>query len=265
LTAVAFVDEQRGYATGHAGTVLGTRDGGQTWTRLLDGRAIARMMQEAAAASSEPSKRKAAERMVADGPDKPLLDLVVAGVSDVFVVGAYGMALATTDGGRSWSLRSDAVDNPKGLHLYAIRRRDQIAAIAGEQGLLVRSDDGGRSFRKLTMPYQGSLFTLELPSATEMVVAGMRGNVWRSTDAGVSWQQLPSPSPAAITGSSLRVDGSYVLASQSGQLISGRGTTLEALKLPPLAPLTGVLAVPGHALLALSVDGAHVLSATNMN
>lgn len=259
LTAVAFADDQRGYATGHGGTVLGTSDGGLTWTRLLDGRAIAAMTQEAAARSGDAAQRKAAERMAADGPDKPLLDLVVSSPTEAFVVGAYGMALATSDGGRTWSLASGLLENPKGLHLYAVRRRDQVVVIAGEQGLLLRSDDGGRSFRKLAMPYQGSFFTLELPSAKDIVTAGMRGNVWRSADAGSTWHQLPLPSPAAITGSSLRQDGSFVLASQAGQLFSGIGGSLEVLKAPPLPPLTGVLPVSGEALLALSLQGVHVL------
>jgi len=261
LTAVAFADGQRGYATGHGGTVLGTSDGGLTWTRLLDGRVIAAMMQEASARSGDAAQRKAADRMVADGPDKPLLDLVVSSPTEAFVIGAYGMALATRDGGKTWSLASGLLENPKGLHLYAVRRRDQVIVIAGEQGLLLRSEDAGRSFRRLATPYQGSFFTLELPSANQIVTAGMRGNVWRSADAGSTWQQLPLPWPAALTGSSLRPDGSFVLASQAGQLFSGNGASLELLKFPPLPPLTGVLPVPGEALLALSLQGVHVLSA----
>jgi len=266
LTAVAFAGSQHGYATGHGGTVLGTSDGGQTWTRLLDGRAIASMMQEAATRSGDAAQRKAAERMVADGPDKPLLDLVVTSAAEAFVIGAYGMALATSDGGKTWSLASGLLDNPKGLHLYAVRRRGQVVVIAGEQGLLLRSEDAGRSFRRLAAPYQGSFFTLELPSVNDIVAAGMRGNVWRSADAGSSWQQLPLPWPAAITGSSLRQDGSFVLASQAGQLFAGAGTALEVLKFSPLPPLTGVLPVPGEALLALSLQGVHVLpSAASRN
>jgi photosystem II stability/assembly factor-like uncharacterized protein len=259
LTAIAFADDRRGYATGHGGTVLGTTDGGLSWTRLLDGRAIATMMQDAAVRGGDAAQREAADRMVADGPDKPLLDLIVSGASEVFVVGAYGMALATADGGNTWSVQSGRLDNPKGSHLYAVRRRGPVVAIAGEQGLLLRSDDGGRSFRRLTVPYQGSFFTLELPSEREIVTAGLRGNVWRSADAGSTWQQLSSPSSAAIVASTLRPDGSFVLASQAGQLISSTGASLEALKLPPLPPLTGVLALPGEALLALSMEGPHLL------
>lgn len=260
LTAIAFADAQRGYATGHGGTVLGSNDGGLTWTRLLDGRAIAAMMREAAERSGDESRRKAAERMTADGPDKPLLDLVVSSPTEALVVGAYGLALTTGDSGKTWSLASDLLENPKSLHLYAVRRRDRVVVIAGEQGLLLRSENGGRSFRRLASPYQGSFFTLELPSATDIVTAGMRGNVWRSADAGGKWHQLPLPSPAAITGSSLRSDGSFILVSQAGQLITGTADSLQVLPFPALPPLTAVLSVPGDRLLALSLQGVHVLS-----
>ena len=260
LTAVAFADAHRGYATGHGGAVLGSNDGGLTWARLLDGRTIASTMLEAAARGGDESRRKAAERMLADGPDKPLLDLAVSSPTEAFVVGAYGLALTTSDGGKTWALASGLLDNPKSLHLYAIRRRGSIVVIAGEQGLLLRSENGGRTFRRLASPYQGSFFTLELLSATDIVTAGMRGNVWRSTDAGDSWHQLPLPSPAAITGSSLRPDGSFILASQAGQVITGTGDSLEVLPFPALPPLTGVLPVPGDKLLALSLQGVHVLS-----
>jgi photosystem II stability/assembly factor-like uncharacterized protein len=239
--------------------VLGTNDAGMTWTRLLDGHAIAALTQQSAARSGDAAQRKAADRIAADGADKPLLDLVVFSASQLFVVGAYGMALETSDAGKTWTLRSGAMENPKGLHLYAVRRNGPVIAIAGEQGLFLRSDDAGLSFRTLPMPYKGSFFTLELASEKDIVVAGMRGNVWRSADAGSTWRQLALPFPAAITGSSLLEDGTVVLASQSGQLFTARSSSLEALKVPPLPPLTGVLPISGDTFLALSLKGVHLL------
>lgn len=214
---------------------------------------------------SDVNLQKAAERMVADGPDKPLLDLIVASTSEVFVVGAFGLALNTIDGGKTWSLRSAELDNPKDLHLYAVRRRGQAVAIAGEQGLLLWSDDAGSSFRRVVVPYQGSFFALELPGPKEIVLAGMRGNVWRSADRGGSWHQVQVPSPAAITGSSLRPGGGYVLASQAGQLLAGNGDVLAPVQGSPLPPLTGVLPVGGQTLLALSVEGVHLVSINKSN
>ena len=189
-----------------------------------------------------------------------LLDLVVNGRSDVLAVGAYGLALRTKDGGGNWALANAHLDNPKSMHLYAVRRRDRTVLIAGEQGLLLRSDDGGQQFRKLSSPYQGSFFTAELLDSQHMVAAGLRGNIWQSADAGDSWKATANPVPASVTDSVLRPDGTLLLATQAGQVLDWRDGALARLDLPDLPPLSAVLALHGDALLALSVEGLHVLS-----
>lgn len=264
LVAVRFADAQRGYAVGHAGTVLATADGGRTWVRRLDGKRIAEIELSAARASRQAGALKSAERLVADGPDKPLLDLHVFDAQRVLVVGAYGIALATTDGGASWTSWRARLDNPKESHLYAVRRRGERIVIAGEQGLLLQSLDGGASFQRLPSPYPGSWFTVELPSETGLLAAGLRGNVWRSDDLGANWTQLASPVPASITASAPRGDGSIMLASQAGLLLVAAPATGDRLRLvpgPALAPLTGVLPLADGAALALSVHGAQLVPA----
>src|SRR5438445_3138452 len=76
LTGVQFVSAKVGWAVGHYGVVLGTRDGGETWALLLDGRRAAQATLDAAKAASDEgpaSQRRLADaqRLVADGPDKP--------------------------------------------------------------------------------------------------------------------------------------------------------------------------------------------------
>jgi photosystem II stability/assembly factor-like uncharacterized protein len=261
LTAVRFADARNGFAVGHAGTVLSTTDGGQHWSRVLDGMRIAQLALEAAKASGDAAAIRDAERLVADGADKPLLDVLVLDARRAVVVGAYGLALATEDGGATWAPWMARLDNPKGLHLYAIRRHGDALVVAGEQGLLLRSDDAGRSFRRLASPYKGSFFTAEMPSAHEIVVAGLRGNVWRSADAGATWSQLASPVPVSVTASTLRRDGSLVLVNQAGMVLTERAGALAPLPTAALPPLNGVLAREDGSLLALSIHGALVLPA----
>ncbi|MES2944499.1 MAG: YCF48-related protein, partial [Pseudomonadota bacterium] len=184
LTAVRFADARKGMAVGHGGTVLSTTDGGASWQRRLEGRQLARLALDAAVANGRPELIQDAERLVADGPDKPLLDLMMLDARRVLVVGAYGLAFYSQDGGANWTPWMSRLDNPKALHLYALRRHGDTLLMAGEQGLLLRSDDAGASFRRLPSPYQGSFFTAEMPTPAETVVAGLRGNVWHSSDAG---------------------------------------------------------------------------------
>ena len=259
LTAVRFADAEHGFAVGHAGTVLASGDGGRTWTRKLDGRRIAELELQAAKAGGDPAALKSAERFVADGPDKPLLDLLVFDAKRALVIGAYGTALETRDGGTTWTPWRARLDNPKELHLYAVRQRGERIVVAGEQGLLLQSVDGGTTFRRISTPYQGSFFTVELPGDSEVVVAGLRGNAWRSTDAGTSWSQLASPMPVSITGSTVRADGSIVFANQAGALLGIDGGMLKPLPVPPLPPLNGVLALAGGGVVALSIRGVHVM------
>lgn len=255
LTAVHFADDKHGYAVGHSGTVLTTADGGETWTRVLDGRQAARISLAAAQASGNAAALRDAERLVADGPDKPLLDLLVLDAQRAIVIGAYGMAYSTADGGQNWTSWADRLDNSRGLHLYAVRRQGDRILVCGEQGMVRLSQDGGRSFNAIKTPYAGSFFTAELSSSGEIVVAGLRGNMLRSLDAGASWKKITAPDAASITGSTWRADGSLVLVNQAGKVLGERKGSLVPLNSSPLPPLTGIFPKRDGSLLALSIQG----------
>ncbi|QFZ85063.1 hypothetical protein GFK26_21020 [Variovorax paradoxus] len=256
LTAVRFSDARNGIAVGHAGTVLVTQDGGTRWERRLDGRRIPELMLADARARGDAAAQKAAEQMRKDGPDKPLLDVLAVDPLHALAVGAYGMALATEDGGKRWVSWGDRLDNPDALHLYAVRQRGSRIVIAGEQGLVLKSDDGGQTFQRLSTPYKGSFFTLELPNDQEIVLAGMRGNVWRSTDGGSAWQPLPAPMPVSIVASQLTGDGTLLLANQAGFVMARReGGAFVPVNRVALPPLNGLLATADGGMLALSIQG----------
>ena len=253
LTAVRFADARRGWAVGHGGVVLASRDGGEHWTRQFDGHQAATLLLKHAQSSGDQQAIADARRLVAEGADKPLFDLQVSDRGRLWVVGAYNLAFHSDDGGDHWvPLR---LDNPKGLHLYALRARGPELVICGEQGLVLRSADGGASFQRIATPYQGSYFTLELPGEQEIVVAGLRGNVWRSSDSGRVWVRQAVPLEASITASALDAQGRLLLASQAGMLLGDQAGRLEVLA-SGLPPLNGLLPLPGGAAIGLSVAGA---------
>lgn len=256
LTAVRFVDAKHGVAVGHGGVVLLTSDGGASWSLALDGRRAAALALAAAQARQDELALRDAERLVADGPDKPFLDVLVLSPRDIVVVGAYGLALASSDGGHSWSSLMDRLDNPRALHWYAIRRRGDVVVIAGEQGLALRSIDGGQRFERIETPYKGSFFTVELAGDGDLLLAGLRGNVWRSRDGGVNWSQLHSPMDASITTSLIAPDGSVLLGNQAGFVLRMVDDRLEQINAAPLPPINGLVAGDGQRLLALTALGA---------
>lgn len=258
LATVRFADARHGVVVGHGGTVLTTADGGEHWVRRLDGVRAAAIVLDAAQASGDEARIREAGYLVSDGPDKPFFDVLMFDARRMLVIGAYGLALYTEDGGERWSSWMARLDNPRGLHLYAVRARAGALLMAGEQGLLLRSDDGGSTFERLDPPYEGSYFVAELPAESEMLVAGLRGNVWRSQDGGSSWRQIDSPMPASITASTVTADGSVLLANQAGFVLRVDGQTLSPINRKPV-PMPSAL-LEGHDGQLLLLGFAGVLS-----
>lgn len=261
LTGVRFADARNGFAVGHGGTVLATADGGESWKRRLDGRTAAGLVLAEAQAFGDPTEQRRAETLVADGPDKPFLDLMVVDSRKMVVVGAYGLAFATEDGGTSWSPWMERLDNPSGLHLYTIRQRGNRVLVAGETGLVRLSTDGGRSFARLAPPYDGTFFTAELPPDGSILLAGMRGTIWRSADDGAHWEAVPVPVPASINASAVDPAGGLLLANQAGMVLEMRDGTLRPLGGPPLPPLAALLPLDDGSVLTLGFGGAKLVGA----
>lgn len=271
LTAVRFPTPSHGWAVGHFGVVLHTDDGGENWRIQLDGERAAALALDAVEqwvrkhGDHDPLRQRQlndARRLVEDGPDKPFFDLHFEDAQHGFVVGAYNLVFRTQDGGNSWESLGAGIDDPQALHLYAIRAHEQSVYLAGEQGLVLRSDNGGASFRRLETPYEGSYFTLAIGSRGEIVVAGMRGNAYRSLDRGESWEQIVLPAPVNVLAGGFDADNRLLLANQAGEIYVSfdLGRTVAPLPVPPLPPVTGFAVLPDRSVVATTVQG--VLYAT---
>lgn len=274
LTAVSFADDKLGWAVGHGGVVLHSRDGGESWIKQADGVSLAKaalqaVEQAAARQPDSPALQRAladANALVADGPDKPLLDVHFQNAQRGWVVGAYNLFFETDNGGQSWKSAGSRLANPKVLHLNAIRSQGQSVFIVGEQGQMHRSLDGGRTFEAVTSPYKGSWFTLALPGDGSVIAAGLRGNAYRSPDFGKSWQAIEGAPPVSFLCAVILPDGGVLLANQAGQLFVMRaGSTLNPLPAQPMPPLTGLLVRKDQGLLALSFGGVFSLAAPSLN
>jgi len=223
LTALRFVDARTGWAVGHLGVILRSDDAGATWALQLDGVRAAALSLEAARASGDAAAVQRAQRLVEEGPDKAFFDVDFADRDHGFAVGAYNQVFATRDGGVHWQPVGAAVPNPKGLHLYGVRFAGRQVFLAGEQGLLLRSDDGGISFSALTTPYKGSFFGLLATRSGTLLAYGLRGNAWRTTDQGVSWQRVDTGhQEASFSAATEAPDGRLLLLSQAGELLASR-------------------------------------------
>lgn len=211
LTALFFIDAQRGWAVGHDAEILATTDGGQTWNKQF-----------------EDLEREA-----------PLLDIWFQNADHGIAVGAYGALLETTDGGQNWEDVSDRLDNEDAYHLNAITAvKDSGLFVVGEMGSMFRSADWGETWETVEEPpYEGSLFgALGTDQSATLLVYGLRGHMFRSSDFGDSWQQIPlqtagnGPLEFGLASGVLLNDGKIVVVGHGGSVLrsddAGRSFTL---------------------------------------
>ncbi len=268
LTAVSFATPKKGWALGHRGVILATSDGGESWTVQLDGLKFAEAALAEAKAASEPGTRAVAdaEALVHDGADKPFLDVSFADEKRGLAVGAYGMCARTEDGGASWSSCMLQLPNPKGAHLYAIARAGQNVYIAGEQGLLLRSDDGGSHYASVPGPYTTSLFCAAVAGNGDVLLGGLRGTAFVSVNQGRSFDALATDSQGTCASLARTNDGGMLSVNQLGQLLryDAGVRRLKLVPTPPMPPLSGLLQTSSGALAMVGVRGAVAMPAPSL-
>lgn len=145
LTGICFADAANGWAVGHRGVILATRDGGAHWTRQLDGVQVAQSILHV---RQDPERIDEARRLVAEGADKPFLTVQCMGDGRVLALGAYGLAFSTKNAGQSWQPALALLDGSDSLHLNAVQVLGGRVYVAGEQGALLRVNNDLQGDRK---------------------------------------------------------------------------------------------------------------------
>jgi photosystem II stability/assembly factor-like uncharacterized protein len=259
LLAVHFPTADAGWAVGHDGVVLNSTDGGRTWQRQLDGRTLGDVLTSAYTQGADAKWYAEAKRFAAQGAENPLLDVCFLDAKNGYVVGAFGLVLRTADGGRSWTPLLHLADNPKALHLYAVRRIGDGLFIAGEQGTLLKWD--GNRFAALASPYAGTLFGL-VGNERAVLAHGLRGNVVRSIDGGRSWSAVQTGVPVGLTASAVDTRGRIVIVSHAGHVLvsSDDGATFVPHKVERAVPAAAVIGGDAGALVVAGPRGVQLLA-----
>ncbi|BFM49089.1 YCF48-related protein [Marinomonas sp. THO17] len=256
LTGISFHDAQHGYAIGHGGAILKTINGGQTWQKIWDGRVLANQLLAEAKLWGDEETIRNRQYLVDDGPDKPFLDLLQLSADHLVVVGAYGLAFETKDGGETWQPWMDRIENFFEAHLYVIKSQAERILIAGEMGFVALSEDSGKTFRSIETPYEGSFFTAEFLPDGRILLSGLRGNTFISNDDGDTWEQVFNPIQASIVASTILKDGHVLLVNQAGLILTLTDKALVTSKHNGFPPLTNIYQTPKGDLLTLSIHGA---------
>lgn len=262
LVSVWFVSEETGWATGHAGVVLHSADGGLTWNKQLDGRDVEILMREHyqrlldAGDESASQYLRDVELNFQNGPELPFLDVWFADEKKGFVVGAFGLILATRDGGQSWVPWMEHVDNPDVLHLNAISGVGEDVYVVGERGMVWKLDAAVQEFVAHPSGYTGSFFGVT-GDEQNVIVFGLRGNAYRSQDQGGTWEALSLPTHASINDGTVLPEGTLVLVTQSGHILAGAVDQSEfiAARVSRPALLAGVVSASLNEIVVAGTNG----------
>ena len=208
IVSMAFApDKKLGFAVGHEGWILRTKDGGSNW--------------EEVAFSKENGE--------------PLMSIARLPSGDWITVGAFGRALESKDGGQTWqALTLPAEVEDKHLNRIVSSADQQHWLIVGERGLVIKSDDAGATWQIEPAFYNGSFYNAMPTKEGGWLIYGMRGNIFLQATAGAPWTKSEVAAPVSFFGHAQEQDGTIVLVGQGSMLgISkdgGKSFTLERAK-----------------------------------
>ena len=216
LTAVYFIDEMNGWAVGHDATILSSNDGGLSW----------QLQQQFPKVQ------------------KPLLDVLFFDANNGVAVGAYGLFYRTSDGGKHWAIEyhNEFLYPEDQAYLAELKLEDEVAYLdeqssilphfnriladgealylAGEIGLIAKSDDLGLSWEKLDDIYPGSFYDINRTKDGSLLAVGLRGHIFRSLLDGTSWQESKSGVTALLSSIVLSDDQRVFILGNNGVLLA---------------------------------------------
>lgn len=260
LTAVAAVGNSA-WAVGHDQVILHSRDGGLTWTR------------------------QRAQPFHPDNVDDPrngapFLDVLFLDAQRGFAVGAYGLMLRTADAGATWEevvvaapVEEDAedraassndswtfseedleLDEESDPHLNAIvQTGDGSLFVAAERGSAFRSTDGGESWERIQLPYEGSMFGAIGYQGRRVLVFGLRGNALETDDLGDTWREVDTGTELSLQGGSALSNGGAVIVGNDGLvLVRGESGAFQRRKFEDGGVLAAVLTIGGSGQVVLA-------------
>jgi photosystem II stability/assembly factor-like uncharacterized protein len=245
------------YVIGHPGRLLRSRDGGKTFEAVDAG-----LHEEALFSISFNAKGQGAivgrsglvltsegERwtksvVTVDDEHPNLFAVDVLPSGTVVAVGEFGAIVRSEDRGKTWSRSSYSIETPAAdcvvegasenensdvvgeARLTDVRFIDEQRGYAvGEFGLILRTEDGGRTFKRQASCTDKLLYGVAVIDAERALAVGADGAVLETKD-GRTWTVLPS-------GTSEHLFGVYADA-QRALVVGAAGTVLTRQGSEPL-------------------------------
>jgi photosystem II stability/assembly factor-like uncharacterized protein len=146
------------------------------------------------------------ESVTAVPPWLGLFGVAIKPDGSIFVVGSKATLMVSSDKGKTWDLRSiqerQPMNNPlfQDRDLYSIRFTPdgKTGWIVGEDGLILKTSDGGDTWTPQDSGNPNSLFKVAIIDANNVVAVGDNGAIVRTTDGGAHWSTIKSPKDVTL-------------------------------------------------------------------
>jgi photosystem II stability/assembly factor-like uncharacterized protein len=233
LTSVSFADDKNGWAAGHWGVIIRTADGGETWSLQRSDLSV----------------------------DRPLFSVYFSDAKNGWAAGLWSLLLHTEDGGQNWTV-VQAPPSPGAKkadrNFYSIfGDKKGTLYVSCEQGLVMRSSDGGVTWEYLQTGYSGSLWTGTALSDGVLLFGGLRGTIIRSADGGSTWETVSTSYKNSITDFVQDEHGNILATSLDGVVLTSKdaGATFVGMQRPDREALTAAVYASGGKLVLFSESG----------
>ena len=128
----------------------------------------------------------------------------------------WGNIQRSSDGGKTWKL----LPNEGDFYASCVFTDALNGWIIGYNGTILRSVDGGESWRKSQAKISGngydSFRKLVKINKNEIIITGNKGKLWRTVDDGKSWQKIALSTNKDIYDIAKKSDGNYIMVGNEG-------------------------------------------------
>jgi photosystem II stability/assembly factor-like uncharacterized protein len=123
--------------------------------------------------------------------------------------------------------------------LYGVTFTDtQRGYIVGARGLILRTDDGGVTWKDLESGISANLFAVDAAGRNDVLVVGEQGRILHSADGGATWEIQPSITSASLFSLAYRGGNNVWVAGRGGAILRRvepvATVRIPVSKLPPM-------------------------------